>query len=295
MKKSFNLFIILLITCSFIPLKLRNPGYDKKLVEISTAIYKNEKYIMVAMQRDGKRIKAKYFAAKDNNGKSVYERFKSWSSGQDIILVSSGTYMNNSSEPVGLTIDNGVMVNNALEGDMDGLVIVYATGGIVVSNLEEGNLSMKCKAVDKIFDIRKVVDKTQFVECAKDEEATVFQTHLLVYKNELRVKPPNISIQSRSGDARERRFLAACKDEDGKIIHIVVHSPDASTLYDGTKKVFEFLKVFKEMQEVVFMINLDTGAQDVFQLYDEKNNLIPNIKGRQNINVAANLLTYYYQ
>ena len=39
-------------------------------------------------------------------------------------------------KPVGLTIDNGNIVNGALT-NMDGLVIVYATGGVVVSNLEE--------------------------------------------------------------------------------------------------------------------------------------------------------------
>lgn len=294
MKINYRNILLLLLTISLLPLKiLGQSGYDANLVEISTATWKNEKYIMVNMQREGERIKAKYFAATDYNGNSVYSRYKSWSAGKNIVLVTSGTYMNNNYQPVGLTIDNGVMVNETLSKEFDGLVIVQATGGVVVSNIEEHNLSMKCNGTNEVFDITNSWDKTSFVDCAKEVAATVFQTHLLVYKNELKIysswgcKLPPCE--------RERRFLAVCKNEDGKIVHVIVHSPTASSLYDGTKKVFEFLTEFKDMQEVVFMINLDTGYQDVFQLYDKTGIQRSDIKGQKDISVAVNLLVYYYQ
>lgn len=278
---------------SFIPFQVLVAGYDKNFVEITTAVFKDEKYTMVNMKRKDDRVRAKYFAAKDNNGKSVYERYKSWAAGKNIILVSSGTYMNDSYQPVGLTIDNGVVVNSTLSDQFDGLVIVYATGGVVVSNLKMANLSINCEGTNRVFDIRKSFEKTQFVECAKAAEATVFQTHLLVYKNELKIYPsPGCKLPPCD---RERRFLAVCKNEDGELVHIIIHSPDHSTLYDGTKKVFEFLKIVKDMQEVVFMINLDTGFQDVFQLYDDKGNIMSAIAGQKDPSVAINLLTYYYQ
>ncbi|MBL0121149.1 MAG: hypothetical protein IPP89_19870 [Saprospiraceae bacterium] len=44
-----------------------------------------------------------------------------------MIMVSSAGYMDNYGVPVGLTIDNGKLVNKNL-GSTDGLIIVYPTG-----------------------------------------------------------------------------------------------------------------------------------------------------------------------
>ena len=286
-----TLLVIIITTPSFNIPKL--VSYDTKYVEVSTAIWNNEKYIMVSMNRDGDRIKAKYFAAKDYSGASVYQRFNNWSLGKSLVLVSSGTYMNDSYQPVGLTIDNGIIVNRTLSNEFDGLVIVYATGGVVVSNIADGNLSIKCEGVDRKYDIRKALDRENFMECAQKVEATVFQTHLLAFKNELKIYPsPGCKLPPCE---RERRFLAVCKDDDGIVYHIIVHSPTPSTLYDGSRKVFKFLREYKDMKEVVFMINLDTGYQDVFQLYDDKGNIRNDIRGMKDLSVAVNLLVYYYQ
>jgi hypothetical protein len=264
-------------------------NYDPNLVNISVAPWENNKYYMVTMSRKNERIKAKYFAAKDASGNSVYDRYTSWANGKNIVLLSSGTYMNNSNEPVGLTIDNGVIVNRNLTSDFDGLVVVYATGGIAVSNLKEGNFHMKCGGEDKTFDIRDSRQRYDFMQCAAQVEATVFQTHLLVYKDQLKI------YSNSSPTKRERRFLAVCKDEDGVLQHVIVHSPTESSLYDGTKWVYEFLKESASMSEIIFMLNLDTGSQDVFTLYDKSGNISPVIKGKQPPSVAVNLLTYYYQ
>ena len=55
------------------------------------------------------------------------------------------------------------------------------------------------------------------------------------------------------------------------------------------------MKDFKDMQDVTFMINLDTGYQDVFQLYDKNGNERTDIAGQRDLGVAVNLLTYYFQ
>ncbi len=293
MKIFFPLLMLAFITTSFHPLGITTPYYDPEYVEISSTVWDGDKYVMVTMKREGDRVKAKYFAASDYNGNSVYQRYNSWSAGKNIVLVCSGTYMNDSYQPVGLTIDNGVMVNNTLSDEFDGLVIVYATGGIVVSNLDEGNLYINCSGAGKYFDIRKSWDKAQFVECAKAMEATVFQTHLLIWNNELQLKnTPGCKLPPCE---RERRFLAVCKDEDGNIHHIIVHSPTYSTLYEGARKVLKFLTEFKEMEKVVFMINLDTGYQDVFKLYDKNGNVKDDIKGQKDLSIAVNILAYYFQ
>ena len=43
------------------------------------------------------------------------------------------------------------------------------------------------------------------------------------------------------------------------------------------------------------MINLDTGAQDVFELYNSDCTLNGSIKGQLDPRRAVNLLTYYFK
>ena len=294
MKKILSSLLLLSVFLTCTSFYFMFSGYDDKYVNIVTVDYKKEKIIMVNMLMDEGRVKAKYFAAKDNNGNSVYERYKHWEKGKNVIVISSGTYLNYMGEPDGLTIDDGVIVNNVLSEKFDALVVVNNTGGISVSSLKEANLTIKCNTENKVFDLRKSWDKTLFCQCAKDQEATVFQTHLLVYKDVLKFGANPLECYN-CGAARERRFLAVCKDENNKTVHLIIHLPSASTLYDATKKVFDFLKVYADMKEVTFMVNLDVGAQDVFQMYDKNKTVLNNVQGRLDPSYAHNLLAYYFQ
>ncbi len=47
--------------------------------------------------------------------------------------------------------------------------------------------------------------------------------------------------------------------------------------------------------EVTCMINLDTGDQDVFRLYEKDGSPNKMIKGEKDLSVAVNLLAYYFQ
>ena len=296
MRISLLLPFVFVLFSSFL-LRYDNQGnyYDSDLVEITNS----DQYTMITMAREGDRVKAKYFAAEDYNGRSVYSRYTEWARGRNTIVVSSGTYMDNCNllmqpKPVGLCIDNGKVVNNQLSSDFDGLVIVYATGGIVVSNLDEGNLSVVWEGQKVTFDLRNNYwHRSRFIDWAEEHYATVFQTHLLVYDNVLTTyRAPNCeSCQEK----RERRFLAVCNDEYGKLMHVIINSPTYESIYDATSNVYSFLINFKDMEEVFFMINLDTGCQDVIEARDDSGNVIPGIKGRNSISTAVNLLTYYYE
>lgn len=264
--------------------------YSPDYVEITKVDYKNDQYTVVTMRREGEHVKAKYFAAKDYNGNSVYDRFQEWEkTNPNVILLSSGTYIDGNNNLQGLTIDNGIVVNQSLIKDrMDALVIVYATGGIVVSNLKDGDL--KVNGINRMLNLRKsTTDLDDFIEWAQEQEATVFQTHLLVYRNQIKVNPANSKP-----DPRERRFLAVGVDENGKVIHAIIHCPTYSSIYDGTYKVLDFLNNFKNLT-VTFMINLDTGAQDVFELHNSDCTTNASIKGQMEPYKAVNLLTYYFK
>jgi len=293
--KLIRIFLFIILTLPSLLLAQANTNcYGKDYVEVSNVTYKGDNYSIVYMLRSGDRIRAKYFAAKSNSGDTVYERYRKWNNAnQGIVLVSSGTYWNDDYIPDGLTIDNGVIVNNTImKGKMDALTIVYATGGIVVSNLKDGNLKLSGGGVrsNREFDLRgNSKDLYDFINWAKKVEATVFQTHLLAYDNNLK-----ISSYDSNPKERERRFLAVGKNEDGDIIHLIVHRPKYASLYDSARKTKDFLNDFVDMN-VIFMINLDTGNQDVFELRNWNCSVNKSIKGKKPLDKAANLLVYYFK
>ncbi|GGG10115.1 hypothetical protein GCM10011344_08480 [Dokdonia pacifica] len=282
--------------CSIFSLHLDAQTYNPQHVKVSSVTDANYPYKVIYMDRglSGKKIKAKYFAAKDYNGTSVPNRFLNWSQDKNLICVTSGTYMSKYDPiialPVGLTVDNGVVVNKNI-ADFDGLVIVYATGGVVATNLEDKNLKVQGGSISGIpLDLKgNSYHLSKFLEWCEENEATVFQTHLLAYNDILKISPYNSSPKS-----RERRFLAVGYDEDKNVVHCIVHSEEHTTLYEGSKKVLSFLNGFKDM-EVIWMINLDTGAQNTFKLFDENGTVDERIKGTIPIDKAINLLVYYYQ
>ena len=292
---------IFLLLSFVLPTHLLSPAiYDKSLVEISTLTVGGDQYGVVKLKRNGNRVKVKYFASKNATG-SVGERYQSWAANKNIITYSSGTYMNSCTaslaSPVGLCIDQGIPVNNNLMlHGLDGLIIVYATGGIVASNLKEANLTITYPdGRKKTVNIRdNAYDMEEFKSWAKENEATVFQTHLFVYKDKILVN------SNASPKVQERRFLAVCKMDNGDIVHYMINLPNPTTILTGAQKAFKFLKEHEEVSEVAFMINLDTGCQDVFKLYDAtgKDYSNPYFRGgdhRIDLNNASNLLAYYYE
>lgn len=282
------------------------PAYDSDYVQASSITHHGEQYKVISMKRSGKRVRAKYFAYK-LNGQEIYQRYNNWKSGKDVILYTSGTYMDYSFDAKtaklkGLTVDNGKIVNgnlaknnNSGKDEMDGLVIVYPHGGIAVSNLKERNLKLSGGNANpnKLYDLRgSSTDLYQFKEWAKSQRATVFQTHLLAWKDKLQFEY-NHGTKSA---ARERRFLAIGTAPNGDIMHFIVHKPKHSSLYEASEKVLNFLNERKRLK-VLALLNLDTGAQDVVQIYTKSgavNNMITSTNN-QTIYNARNLLVYYYE
>jgi len=294
MRISFCL-LILLSTLSFKPVNPCKIGYSPKDVDIATMEYGGKNYTCVTMQRADNRVKAKYFAYKDGN-KTVSARFQEWRRDKSIILASSGAYEDyiNHSKPEGITIDNGVVVNEK-PNSYGALVMVYATGGIMVSNIKEERVAIKGGSKQG-YDLDDPIDRQEFIACAKKMEVTTFQTHLLVYKDKIKISDPDCKLHPTYCNSRERRFLVVGK-YNGDDVHIIVNTSinDKVTLYQGTRQVYDFLKKYRELDEITFMINLDTGGQDVFDLFDSGGNKRTDIKGQLPIDKAANLLVYYYE
>ncbi len=235
----------------------------------------------VWLKRSGGKVRAKYFACGEVN-----KRFNEWKSGRNIVLTCSGAFTTNdfgNPLPVGLTIDNGLVVNKHIHEEMDGLVLVYGTGGIAVSDKDEGNLYLK--SIGKRVDIRETWDKYELIKWAEEEEATIFQTQLLAYKNDLRLE-----VHKARKKNRERRILVLARDSGRSIYHIIFDVRDGVYLGDISQRLLTYLK--SKSVEVVAMLNLDTGWYNMFKLYDQNRELV--LK-RNPDKDPTNLLVYYYE
>ena len=291
MKKIFIFFCFVLVTSSIYG------QFDADFVETSVLSINAEQYGYIKMSRAGQRVKVKYFASKEGYNQTVYERFTEWSRNKNIIAISSGTYMDSwnlaVAKPVGLCIDNGITVNRAIDlTRLDGLTVVYPSGGgggVAVSNLKDGNLTVQ--GVTGPLNLRNAFDLQRFINWAETNKVTVFQTHLLVFKNQIIVNP-NQASKNRS----ERRFLAVGTNSDGQIFHYLINLTSANSIYEATEKVFRFLTKNEELS-VAFMINLEDGMQDTFRVYksDEKFDTRKVFSGRTTLKEAANLLVYYFE
>ena len=269
-------------------------NYDTRLSKAYSDTFNGKAYNIIEIQRvksnETLKVKTKYFAAANLYGESVYERYLNWALGKKIIVASVGSYVNEMYLPVGLTVDNGVIINRTLSSEFDGLVIVYAKGGVVVSNIADGNLSIKCDGVDRKYDIRKPLDREEFLECAQQVEATFFQTHLLVYQNQMKINYKDAPPFNRRC---ERRVLAICRNNSDSITHFFVSTEIAMNLFDASQNIFDYLIQRRGVKEVIGMVNLDTGIGDTFQMFNPDGTLSEFMKGRRDLKLASSLLVYY--
>ncbi len=247
------------ISSSYLAEDLCTSNFNNEVKTYSLSDYSGEIGYSIWLDRKSQKVKAKYFAHKDvNSGQIVNDRYENWRGGRNVILISSGAYASEweaSDIPVGITIDNGIVVNRAIDDDMDALVIIEAVGGVRVSNIEDGDLSIVTNTGSQTINIK--TQKVEFLKWCEENNATVFQTHLLVYKDLLKVGKYN-------SDKEEsvRKVLALVKDSGGNLFHIIYYSKfKAFTLYSIGEMVLKHLN--NNGYSVVAVVNLDTGGYDV--------------------------------
>lgn len=281
----FCIFSLILPQIATAQFSLSNGKAYREGYAVFYDLKKNGRYygdaILLHRQKSNKRIKAKYFASG-----TPYSKYVSWKTNKDIILVSSGAYSSSAEDyrppkPIGLCVDNGQVVNRAIKSDMDGMVIVESVGGIRVSDIDECDLTL----VSKNKTICPREEKNVLIQWGQEELATIFQTHLLAFKDELR-------IGTNSNQSSSRRRLLMAGYQNGLLIHSIFYIKNQLTLYDAAveaKKTMDDLGI-----SVVFMLNLDTGYYDILQAYDDYGREIPDIQGEKSVSIATNLLVYYY-
>lgn len=279
MKIKTNLFILAFL----LVFSAEAQNYLGGLYQISTNSYNGKQYTLFSFSRQGNKLKAKYFV---RNPKSLTSL-----QGKKILFVCSGAFSVNwdpNSPPIGVCVDKGMIINRNVDTQMDGLVVVYnggaQMGGVVVSNLDKEPINVGAGADKKSFWIKNNDgDKIQFLNWAKTEEATVFQTQLM-YSTKGYEFPLN---KLSNGNPAERRFLAICKI-NGSVQHVIVNAPQSDHLNQSAKNVVEMLQ--SSGYEIFGLLNLDTGGRNYMAAYNDKGSIV---QSNGKIEDAINLVIYY--
>ena len=266
-------------------------GYDPEYVSFETEQFDEGQFHIVSLDRTDEHVKVKYFASKLGD-KSVEDRFNEWKQGKNVILYTSGAYMSelgaSTAGIVGLTIDGGKISNDKFSmNKMNALVMVYPDGSIRIEDI--GGDALELVEDDEVlrYNMHNSMHVERFVDWAAGQQLTVFQTHLLIIDDELRI------AENSSDHRAERRFLAQATNAEGEEFQFIVHMPDAATLYNGTLSVQEYL--YSLGYTDLSLINLDTGAQDVFRFFDVDGEESEKLQGRLDVSSTRNLMVYYFE
>lgn len=227
------------------------------------------------------RIKVQYFAS------SAVNQFRSFKNQHRVVLATTGGYTTNfggSKKPDGFTLENGKLINAVLLHDRHGLA-VFSGNSVQAINLKANKIKLpNGDILDTPFE--SLAAYSQLLKWCKDHNATVFQTHLLASNDSILINP------SKSSNAqRERRLLALFQDKKGNKIHAIFNITASYDLASITQEIFNIIA--KREFKVLGIMNLDTGSYDILNVFNERGNLWPAVRGPVDISTATNLIVYY--
>jgi hypothetical protein len=250
--------------------------------------FKNDKirdFQINLISADFSKIKFKLFI-KNSNGPLPYMAFLSWSKNKNIYFYSSCAYVDDCDvevgRPVGLSINNHEIINKVVEPNILGLCLINKDGEMQIKNLKS-NLNIENKNNINITD---AYYKYKIIDYFAKHFGNSFQSHLLWYNNQ------NLALKYKSSPS-SRRALVITRDKNKiKEIHTAtINSP--ISLKDFSTSLGEYFH--SKMYIIDSIIYLDTGCQDVFGSYTEKNKFIESkeFTGRVPIQNTSTLLVAY--
>ena len=232
-------------------------------------------------------LKVKYIVDHSSSGE-IELKINQLKNQHNVFLVASAGYINKNYEntktfPVGFSSKNGKIINQTILLNRLHAMVFLENNSILISKIDKGNINLK----NKSFDLNNALELYRYKNAIKENELSAFQTHLLIWENKLEYFDTINNINFK----RERRFLAHVEDSIGKQSYVIVNIPNWMKL----KEASAFTKQYLNNNESFFiktMINLDTGGQDVFEIYSKNKEKI-NINGQAHINEAITVLVFY--
>jgi hypothetical protein len=254
--------------------KLNN---NEHLVDIYKLENKYGKSIGHSIWLKRPQIKAKYYAFEP------FKNFREVKKNHDVILATTGGYTTKDAKPDGFTVQNGELRNAILLHDRHGLVL-FSDEGTRILNLKSNITLPNGEKLESPY--RSILSYYKLLNWCKTNKATIFQSNLLAYSNSIL-----ISHSKAPSTQRERRLLALFSDEKRNVIHAIFDIKEQYALATITQEIFNIISSRKLKVEGI--INLDTGSYNILNVYDERENLIRDVKGLVDISEATNLIIYY--
>lgn len=252
-----------------------NSSFSKKVEIREVKRYGGDYGYSVWMEQKGE-IKA-HFKTKQRSTRKEKAKEK-------IILQTTAAFVNDTyAAAIGLTIENGQLLNQKINDKMDALVIIHEKTVMVV----DLRAAFYFQPMNRLIDLSNVLEKERFLSWASENDLTAFQTHLLAHQNEMKI--------GEEGNARKatRKFLVIWDNEGKEKFFIVFYLNNGEYLQKATKYIFDYLDTKNGYIHAI--INLDTGIQDVLELNDNLRICNDNnVKGSCDKRLATNLLTFYY-
>ncbi|MDC0714922.1 hypothetical protein POL68_41115 [Stigmatella sp. ncwal1] len=231
-------------------------------------------------------LRAHYLAAGN-----VASTFRQMAGSRHVALFMTGGFTNAQRQPEGLTVDRGTIVNAVLMPDRHGLVIVEENGGIRVINLKRDQiqLPMGPRSTQEIGNpFASLIAYSRLLEWCRTRRATLFQTQLLLYGDELLIDPDKVKHQ-----LRERRLLALVSDRStGAAHHVVFDITQNVRLDEPAVKLQELLSQRK--MKVEALLNLDVGNYNILGVLDARGRPLREPQGPVPVDRATNLLVYTF-
>lgn len=183
-------------------------------------------------------------------------------------VVVSGTYTSPFNMPVGLAIDQGNVVNPALQ-KWDGLLIINGSGQVFIVHVDDVQYDFRN------FHLRtSYSDYIAFIELAKRNRFSVIQSHLLINHGEILIKD----------DPKQQRFRR----------RVIFQTADQGVyIYDSFDQqpltLFETATLLKDRYKAVKALNVDIGVYNYCVIYSGKT-MLKNYSHLQKGVVLSNLL-----
>jgi len=206
-------------------------------------------------------------------------------------MYTSGGYVDYNNFPVGLTIEHGILVNKNLER-FNGLVGKTINNFVHIYDLSEKFIDIMFYSYKNKCDLKNVADFKEFIGGMSDCESSIFQTHLLYYKD--------VNFVDSIGANKSRRnrlFLAKVKSTTTNLEQLVVI--DLKDTYGTLKECVTFtLNVLQDERrnKIEWIINLDGGYDYCLNVFNlESQQSIIQKRSKKELCEQGQLLVYFYE
>jgi hypothetical protein len=175
--------------------------------------------------------------------------------GRRPLVLTSGSYVTSTKKTSGLSATGGVLANSAVDPKMDGLVIIHK-GEVSIHNIDAGVYLPGKTAALQVVDL--ISDYMELISWIQQENASVFQTHLLGFDNDLAIDPSKASTT-----LRERRLLATI-ERNGQLGVAIVDLPQTPRPLSLSEAAATTLFGLRQLGWTVQGIaNLDVGTYNI--------------------------------